>query len=120
MTIIEKTHTDGALTTMLSGIDPVAADMRRRINEYLDEEAIEKRRQLVSDGNIWDLISSIHPQHILDNRDLLIQAAISRELAMEKEGPTMRYSTFIYCVRTAQNPDDILYAMPVEWVGKIP
>lgn len=108
---------DGFFTGELSSIDPDAAKLRRKVNEILNKEALESRQQLAAKGNIWGLVSIIPSEFLLDNRDLLIQAAANREQAKEGE-PTMRYATFIRCVKTAITPEEVLYAIPTEWIGK--
>jgi hypothetical protein len=114
----------GEVTQFLEINSPEEAKLRKRIKEELDKETLENRNNLAKTGDIWGLIGIIPFDRLPDNRKLLALASENREKNREKDAmflPTMRYETFRYLLRSATTPEEILRAIPAEWMDiKLP
>jgi hypothetical protein len=127
MHIAESPRRDGLLTTMLKSIDPQAAKLHHEGTNIITAAALETKEKLVAGGDVVGLLSVISYDNLLRydeernmlNRKLIIQAAEIHKNALPPES-VLPYDTFIYCVKNAETFEEILHAVPKEWMGKIP
>jgi hypothetical protein len=94
------------------------------------EKSSQEAQDAAENGDIWTTLNILIRDHSFketleignakdeQRRDLLIRAAQQRQASHLNE-PTMRYETFMSTVKTAKTMEDILHAMPTEWLGKI-